>query len=139
MAKHDGIGSLVTAVGVIGGSLLMMGGCNAAFNNRHVETEAYSMRSRATGLFGHREFTHYADGSMDVKVYPGLGHRMLGSELYQDFDGNGLVDRIRVNGSEASFHRLKELLVREYDLDEHPEDFLEADELLQDLMEKYGG
>lgn len=64
---------------------------------------------------------------------------MLGSELYQDFDGDGLVDRIRVNGSEVSFHRLKELLVREYDLDEHPEDFLEADELLQELMEKYGG
>lgn len=137
MGNNATIGDVAVIVGVLGGTLLLAGGCNAINNNRHVETEAYTIHSRATGLYGHKEFTRYADGSMDVKLYPSLSHRMLSSELYQDFDGDGLVDRIRVNGSELSFHRLKKLLVREQDYYEHSEDFIEADELLRELMEKY--
>ena len=59
--------------------------------------------------------TVYADGTQDVKEYPGLGHRIFDSELRQDLNGDGLVDRIRRNGSELKMHRLSELLVRKND------------------------
>ena len=77
------------------------------------------------------------DGSQDVKEYPSLGHRLFDSELYQDLNGDGLVDRIRRNGAEWKMNRLSELLVREYDYQSDKERFDEADKQLQELMVKY--
>ena len=112
-------------------------GCNMAWNNRSLNKPAYQTESSATGLTGHVEFTRYSDGSMDVKEYPGLGHRMFDSELHQDINGDGLVDRIRKNGAEWKMNKLSEILVRENDYQANKERFNEADTQLQDLMAKY--
>ena len=137
MKQLKGSTEIIIRIAIMGACLLGMRGCNALINNRDVETPAYEMHSVSTGIIGHKEYTQYADGSQDVKVYPNWGHRIFGSELYQDFDGDGLVDRIRENGSEFVFHRLHGLHVREYDFDTHTEDFLDADETLLELMQKY--
>jgi hypothetical protein len=72
-----------------------------------------------------------------VKEYPGLSHRLFDSELHQDLDGDGFVDRIRRNGAEWKMNNLSELLVREHDYDAHKERFDEADTQLKELMDKY--
>ena len=123
--------------GIMGPVLLGVRGCNMALNNRSIEKSAYHLESRATGLNGHIEYTRYSDGSQDVKKYPGLGHRLFDSELHQDLNGNGLVDRIRKNGAEWKMNRLSELLAREDDYQSNKERFDEADKQLQGLMEKY--
>ena len=108
-----------------------------AWNNRNLDKPGYQTESYATGLTGHIEFTRYSDGSMDVKEYPGLGHRMFDSELHQDINGDGLIDRIRKNGAEWKMNHLSELLVRKHDYDSHKEKFNEADARLKDLITKY--
>lgn len=112
-------------------------GCNMGWNNRSTVKPAYQTESRATGLYGHVEFTRYSDGSMDVKEYSGFAHRLFDSELHQDLNGDGLVDRIRQNGAEWKMNHLSELLVREHDYDSHKDRFDEADTQIQDLMAKY--
>jgi hypothetical protein len=102
-----------------------------------VETPTYEMESYSTGIYGHVEYVVYSDGSQDIKVYPNLSHRNSQSELYQDLNGDGSVDRIRLQGSELKFNRLNDILVRDSDYSTHTEQFDEADQMLQELMEKY--
>ena len=127
--------------GIIGGMCLaLLGGtrgCNTVLNNRTINKPAYNTESYATGLTGHVEYTKYLNGSQDVKIYPGLGHRLWDSELHQDLNGNGFVNRIRKNGSELKMNRLSELLVREHDYEAHKNRFDKADKRLQRLMVKY--
>lgn len=113
-------------------------GCNLMCNDRTVDNPAFKMNSYAIGLNGHLEYIVYSDGSQDVKEYPGSGHRWHDSELHQDLDGDGFVDRIRKNGSEFKMNRLSELLVRKHDYFSNKERFDEADLQLQELMKKYG-
>jgi hypothetical protein len=119
---------------VIGG-LLLLGlsrGCNMAFNNRNITTPAAKISSRATGLIGHVEKVEYSDGMADVKVYPSFwGHRYASSRLYQDIDGDGLVDKIRINGPEWQMNRLKYVLDRVHDYEKWKDQFDYGDKLLQ--------
>lgn len=124
-------------VGIIGTILLGVRGCNMAWNNRSTNKIAYHTESRATGLYGHIEYTKYSDGSQDVKIYPGFAHRLFDSELHQDLNGDGLIDRIRQNGAEWKMNHLSELLVREYDYETHKKRFNKADKQLENLMVKY--
>lgn len=110
--------------------------CNVAWNTRNIETPAHHTESYATGLNGHIEYTLYYDGSQDVKVYPSLGHRLFDSELYQDLNGDNVVDRIRQNGGEFKMNRLTELLVRDFDYQTHKDRFDEADALLRKVQGK---
>jgi len=112
-------------------------GCNELLNDRDIANPGYYAVSHATGLSGHTEYVKYADGSRDVKRYFGLGHRLWSSELDQDTDGDGLVDKIRESGSEFMMHRLGDVLVRKYDYAEYKERFEEADMQMHELMEKY--
>jgi hypothetical protein len=123
--------------GIIGAALLGARGCNMAFNNRTINKPAYHTESRATGLAGHVEYTRYSDGSQDVKIYPNLGHRLFGSELHQDLDGDGLVDRIRQDGPEWKMNRLNGILVRKHDYQANKERFDESDRQLQELTTEY--
>jgi len=141
------MGELTKVIGLNAGLLAvaiaaMIGGtrgCDMVFNNRTINNQSYHTESRATGLTGHIEYTKYADGSQDVKVYPGLGHRMFGSELHQDLNGDGLVGRIRQDGPEWKFHRLNKILVRNFDYPQNKRAFDKADEQLQSLTNKYLG
>jgi len=123
--------------GMIGIMLLGGRGCNMAFNNRTINKPAYHTESHATGLTGHVEYTRYSDDSQDVKIYPGFGHRLFSSELHQDLNGDGLVDRIRQDGPEWKMHRLYDILVREHDYQTNEKRFDEADKQLQELAAKY--
>ena len=129
------------ALGMYAGALalgaLLTRGCNCAWNNREISKPSHQTISYSTGITGHVEYTRYDDGTRDVKIYPGLSHRLFDSELYQDLDGDGLVERIRRNGAEWKMNRLNKLLVREHDYAEHKEEFDEADQKLQELIEKY--
>ena len=127
---------IIVNIAVIGAALGLGRVCNSAFNDRTVEAPGYVTVSYSTGLNGHVEYTSFADGSQEAKVYPNLGHRMSDSMLYQDLDSDGLVDRIRESGPEWKFHR-NTLLVREFDEAGHDEDFSKADALLKELMERY--
>jgi len=108
-------------------------GCNMSHNNKVINTSAYSMKSYATGINGHIEYIVYTNGSQDIKEYPGISHRFWDSKLYQDLDGDNLVDRIRQNGAEIKMNKLSELLVREYDYKNNKEKFDKADNLLNKL------
>jgi len=132
--KLKTIGVVATIVAALLGGVR---GCNMAWNNRTFDRPAYTSVNYATGLTGHIEYTRYADGSQDVKEYPGLGHRLFDSELHQDLNCDGLVDKIRRNGAEWKMNRLSELLVREHDYHANKGRFDEADKQLQELMAKY--
>jgi hypothetical protein len=112
-------------------------GCNEYYNSVSISTPAYRVESHATGISGHVEFTTYSDGSRDIKIYPSFGHRLFDSELHQDLDGDGRIDRIRRNSGEMKMNRLGELLIRNFDYDMHQERFDKADERLRKLMDKY--
>ena len=116
---------------------LVQRGCNMAWNNQTINAPGYFSQSRATGILGHEEFTLYSDGSQEVKVYPGFGHRMFGSILYQDLDGDDQVDRIRMNGPEWKMNRLTELLVRESDYDHYQSEFDRADQRLEEVTVRF--
>jgi hypothetical protein len=133
----DALKTIGIYAGIIAALLGGARGCNMAWNNRTMDRPAYTSVNYATGLSGHIEYTRYADGSQDVKEYPGVGHRLFDSELHQDLNGDGLVDRIRQNGAEWKMNRLSELLVREQDYQANKERFDEADRKLQELRAKY--
>ena len=131
----------IKEIGLLVGALCTMAlatrGCNSAFNNITINNAAYHTESYATGLTGHVEYTRYSNGSQDIKIYPGLSHRLFGSELHQDLNGDGLVDRIRQDGPEWKMHRLNGILVREFDYSTNKKRFDEADRQLRELMEKH--
>ena len=133
----DTIKMISIGAGIIGAMLLGARGCNMAWNNRSTDKPAYRTESRASGLYGHVEYTRYSDGSQDVKEYHGFAHRLFDSELHQDLNGDGLVDRIRQNGAGWKMNHLSELLIREHDYDGNKDRFDEADAQLQDLTVKY--
>jgi hypothetical protein len=56
-------------------------------------------------------YTRYNDGSADLKVYPSI-IRLASSKLYQDLDGDGPIDRIRINGPEWQYTNHGHLLTR---------------------------
>lgn len=123
---------------IIGGALLGTRVCNSAFNNQTVNKPSYFMKSDSTGLYGHQEYVQYSDGSREVKRYPNyLSHRYGSSELCQDLDGDGKVDRIRINGPEWKMHKLETILTRENDYENHKSKFDAADKKLQEMMTKY--
>ncbi len=105
--------------------------CNKALNNRTITTPGYCLESSIKGVSGHTEFISYADGTYDIKNYPGWGHRLFDSELLQDTNGDGHIDIIRKHGSELKMHRLDELLVRSTDYSTNSERFDDADDQLE--------
>ncbi|MFH1376836.1 MAG: hypothetical protein ABIH25_04325 [Candidatus Woesearchaeota archaeon] len=126
------MGSIKSTVGlyiaIFGLTALVARGCNMAWNNKNVEELGRHTVSNATKISGHEEFTLYPDGSSDLKIYPGImGHRYMSSKLYQDIDGDQLVDRIRINGPEWQFNRLKDVLVRSTDYSDYKDEFDKAD------------
>lgn len=125
------------SLGIVGAILLGVKGWNIALNNRTIVRPTYTTNSYSQGLYGHIEYTRYSDGSRDVKIYPGFTHGLFDSELHQDLNGDGKVDRIRQNGSGLKMNRLSELLIRENDYSPNRERFNEADEQLKNLIVKY--
>ena len=123
---------------IMGLCLLGTRGCNMIWNDSETTTPSRHTISHATGLVGHNEYTRYKDGSADLKIYPGnpLGHRWFESKLYQDLDGDGKVDRIRINGSEFSLHHLRDIFSRNQDYTAHSEEFNLGDRLLAEESKK---
>ncbi len=121
---------LLIGLGIIGGTLLGIRGCNSFWNNRVINTSAYKTVSHATGLVGHLEYTQYKNSSQEVKELPGIfGHKMVSSTLYEDIDGNGTVDRISVSGPEWKMYR-GEIFVRDQNYIRKKELFDKGDRLL---------
>ena len=123
----------------VAATLAMVGatrGCNEFFNTRSITTPAHHTESYATGLTGHVEFTRYTDGAKDIMIYPGLP-RLFDSELLQDLEGDGIVDRIRQNGADWNFHQLTRLLARTPDYAVHKKQFDEADQKLVELERRF--
>jgi hypothetical protein len=111
-------------------------GCNHYFNNQNISKKLYHLVSEPYGLNrGHIEYIRYADGSQDVKIYGNF--RDSKSSFYQDLDGDGRVDRIRINSSRFKANRLSGLFIREQDYETHKEEFDKADRKLQELINKY--
>jgi len=120
-----------------GAMFLGVRGCNYCFNNFQTKEESHQTVSYSTGITGHVEYTRYKDGSQDVKVYPGVGHRLWDSDLFQDLNGDGKVDRIRRNGPEWKVNSLTEVLVRKQDYETNRERFDKADARLRELRAEY--
>lgn len=141
MTIKETLKGIVTYSIIIGGFLGILGGgirgCSYLWNDKTVENSAYVLNSRAIGVNGHIELTQYSNGSFDVKKYPGFGHTYFSSKLYQDLDGDTLVDGIRVNSSAWRMNSIKELLVREHDYETHKKEFDEADLLLRTEIARY--
>lgn len=127
-------GILIIGIGI---SFLFYRGCNMLMNNRTVKSKGYVMYSQATGIRGRDELVVYHDGSMDVKTYNKyFRHKHSSSKLFQDKNGDGLIDRIRYNAPEYKFHR-STILVRKFDYDDNKKEFENADSKLKQLVEKY--
>jgi len=125
-------------VGIVGGTLASIRGCDMFWNNQTIDHPAYVTHSHATGLWGHVEYTRYADGTRDVKSYPTLPWHFYESELLQDLDGDGrTVERIRRSGPEIKMNKLIEILVRGSDYEDHKARFDAADKKLQELVDTY--
>lgn len=138
MTVKDNLAKIGAEILVFGVTLGGMRACNSAWNDKTIDNSGYKTESHASGIFGHTEFTTYTNGSHDVKIYPGfIDHRYFNSQLSQDLDGDGLVDRIRQDGSEFRMHSLKRILTREHDYNTHKELFDKADNQLRDLILKY--
>ena len=129
--------TIVTYACIIALTLAGARGCNMIWNNQEIIAPSHHSVSYVTGISGHVEYTRFVDGSQEFKEYPGWGHKLFDSELNQDIDGDGLVDRIRRNGSEMKMNSLTEILIRKNDYDAHRERFDAADEQLQELAEQY--
>lgn len=127
-------GTIATIFGVVLGTTRE---CNMIYNNHEISEQGHYSVSRAKGVMGHIEFTRYDDGSQDIKEYPWFGHRFLDSELRQDLNGDGQVDRIRQNGSETKMNRLVKILIRKHDYYKNKAKFDKADAQLRELMAKY--
>ncbi|MEM7822907.1 MAG: hypothetical protein QW703_01500, partial [Candidatus Aenigmatarchaeota archaeon] len=110
---------------------------NWKLNDRELHKPDYELVSKPTGLIGHIEYIVYKNGSKDLKIYPGLGHKLFSSEFYQDLNGDGKVDIIRENAPTWKLNKLDYLLVREHDYQTNKEKFDEADRKLQEAMAKY--
>lgn len=125
--KSDGL----MIAGVVAFSIVASRGCDMFCNNRQIDTAGRHTISYATGLVGHNEYTRYTDGSSDMKIYPSIvGHRVASSKMFQDLDGDGLVDRIRINGPEWQMNRLVAVWCRDADYQAHKKEFDEADSLM---------
>ena len=124
--------SWMVYVVILSAGFLVTMGLNMLWNNREIIEEEYTSKSITTGLVGHVEYTSYKDGSQDVKVYHGLGHRLFGSELHQDLDGDDEIDRIRYNAPEWRFNRLTKILIKGRDTDSV---FIESNKRLRELKE----
>jgi len=138
MRDGGGLISLASAVLIVLGiTTLGHKGCNNYFNNRVFSNKSYQTVSYTTGILGHVDFTVYSDCSSDIKVYSKKGHRFFDSELQQDLDGDGIVDRIRREGSEIKANRLVGILVRKDDYDSNKSSFDRADRMLDFLKWRY--
>ena len=112
-------------------------GINTAFNRRIIEHEAYTSYNQVHGPLGHIEYTVYKNGATDIKVYNSVGHRAVGSLLYQETNGDNYVDKIRRNGPEWRFNQLVYILLAETDSVTHEKDFEKANEMLARMREKH--
>ena len=134
MSKKTELWISIVVTVLFTGTLL---GTNRLLNNRTFNEPGYCGVSFATGLNGHTEFLTFANGSVEVKVYPGIGHRLWDSDLFQDHEGNGSVDTMRRNGAEWKANRLSHMLVRSHDYQKNRELFDDADQLLKKLKNKH--
>ncbi|MBM3200574.1 hypothetical protein FJZ53_06565 [Candidatus Woesearchaeota archaeon] len=125
-----GLITLIAVVGIYAAAFGIIGGCNRYWNNKEIKKPGVHAVTNATGLLGHREYIRFDDGSEEVKVYHGLGHRSAKSYTYYNTDGNDTVDRIRIQGSALSHNRLIDMLVRETDYQDNKEEFDKADKML---------
>ena len=126
----------VTLACIIGFPALIARGCNYLINDQIFVGHSYKTNSFSTGISSHTEYTKYSDGSRDVKIYPIFGG-ISNSELRQDIDGDGIVDRIRGSGAGWKGHKFTELLIRKDDYQSNKERFNEADKHLSDLIRQY--
>ena len=117
--------------------LVFIRACDMAWNHGTVDKGTYKTAFYAIGLNGHVEYTKYMDGSQDILLYPGLGFNFFDSELYQDLDGDGRIDRIRQNAAEWKMNTLNEILIRKQDYERHKKRFDEADVLLRKIIKRY--
>jgi len=115
---------------------------NHSSNNQIINAPSHKTVSYVHGGFGHTEYTVFKkDGSQEVKIFPKSGCTLGDSELDQDVDGDGLVDRLRINKGGFGYYRLVGLYSRD-DKDDYSNPkirplFDAADSRLQDLMRKY--
>ncbi len=136
--KIKTLGAVVGIVGVplLGISILLGIGTlyNRRMNNRVIDKPAYHLVSQAVGISGHTEYIKYSDGSQEVRKFHPLGNTLFPSELSQDLDGDGVVDRIRKDAGDFKMRRLNDVLIRQYDYQANKKIFDGADRELRKLV-----
>jgi hypothetical protein len=110
---------------------------NRDVNNRVTESVNKLFISESSFLTGHSEFTLTKNGLCGLKIYPSLGHRYYDSIHYIDLNGDGMVDWVRQNGSEFMMNTNQLDILREFDYDQHQQDFIDADKILKYYIQKY--
>ncbi len=129
--------SLYIITGIISfGGLIALGvrSCNTHYNDRTEKKQGYQLISFADGVDGHTECVFYEDNSLDVRVQESFSNGDV--TFIQDLDGDGLADRIRVQGSKAERYALDSLLIRKYDFKSHSKEFKEADKTIKSCISK---
>ncbi|MBI2045485.1 hypothetical protein HYT23_05480 [Candidatus Pacearchaeota archaeon] len=132
----EGFKEWTYVLGAVAVPLVLAVGINRGCNNQAISHPGYHAVSKANGLSGHTEYVKYADGSQEVKIYPGLGHGLFSSRLLEDFNGDSLIDRIRENSGTIQANKLKRILIRDFDSTAYKEEFAEADRELQEQIIK---
>jgi hypothetical protein len=102
--------------------------------NQDIETSQLTSHARATGLTSKIEYTKLKDGSEEVLI--NTSGAVI--TLYQNFDGDDTVDRIRVDKyvTRDTF-TLDTILLRETDYQTHQKQFKEADDILKEQRQLY--
>ncbi len=120
--------TITIALGAIIGTVFGFHACNVVCNDRIEKTDSYLLVSKPDGIMGHIEYVRYEDASQEVKEYSGFGHRIFGSEICEDRNGDSLTDHIRRNSGEVFMNRLDDLFVRSQDYALHAQDFDNCDQ-----------
>lgn len=122
-----------------GGIYLAADWRNNVLNNQTINTSSSRTVSYVHGGLGHIEYTvSKSDDSQDVKIVPKSLNIIGDTEFDQDFNGDGLVDIIRINKGEYGYNRLMVHSREDANYDSKVKvRFDKADARLQELMGKY--
>lgn len=128
------LGAVITSVVGVG---CLFGASLRSCNNYTINKQNLHSHSTSTGsvlnFMYKKEYTRLNNGSEEILVRDERGVR-----LYQNFDGDDKMDRIRIEKyATRDVFVLENILIREQDFPQNTNEFREADKLLLEERMKY--
>jgi hypothetical protein len=98
----------------------------------YIKNDRLASKSRQEGFIDRTEYTRLKNGAEELIVLEGAK-----ATLYQNFDGDNTVDRIRIEKAAGIGFYVDDILIREKDYKTHEKTFDSADKLLLEERTKF--